>query len=361
MSADLSNTGLLLRHPPKQDRSENTNRHGRELLLKILLVFGCCLWIELALFKYLPDMGTAVYQNGISPLTNFATFEDTYISSNSVHSARFLGNHLLFDLAKLLAPYIHSVDIRCHPLRIAAALLTPMYFIIGVLPIFFAAGKILNWRIFLAGYAALFASGMYIFYPCDAPSLAVFSLGLFLLLQGRLPGVLLCLVVMTLFRESAFHLVVVTAMWALVCRRGTVMGHRALWVMVMALVFALEYKIIRIYFPGPLTGSGNLILTSEIFTGTGLLSFTSLATLPLAFLFPLVCLCLRVPGQGNAELDKFFLLNCLAFPFWLLFYRMFGGNITEFRMLWPVLLPLVYGMALMARSPEKSDNMKVEL
>jgi hypothetical protein len=347
MSADISDTNLLSPYHPDQDPGENTTRQDRELLLKILLVLGCCLWIELALFKYLPDLGTAVYQHGISSLTDFATFEDSYISGNSVHSARFLGNHILLNLAKLLEAYVHSADIRCHPLRIAAALLTPAYFIIGVLPIFFATGKILNWRVFLAGYAALFASGMYIFYPCDAPSLAVFSLGLFLLLQDRLPGVLLCLVVMTLFRESAFHFVAVTVMWALVCRQGTVMG-RVLWVMAMALVFALEYKIIRIYFPGPLTGSGGLILTSEIFTGAGLLSLTSLATLPLALLFPLLYLCLRAPGRENIVFDRFFLLNCLAFPFWLLFYRMFGGNITEFRMLWPALLPLVYGMAMLA-------------
>jgi len=203
----------------------HTNTHqGRELLLKILLVFGCCLWIELALFKYLPDLGTAVYQHGVSPLTDFSVFEDSYMqtSGTSVISARFLGNRILFNLAKLLASYVHSMDIRCHPLRIAMALLMPAYFIIGISPIFFAVpNKMLNWRALLAGYAALFASGMYMLEPYDAPSLAVFSLALLLLLQGRLPGVLLCLVVMNLFRESAFHLVVLTAIWALTCRQGT--------------------------------------------------------------------------------------------------------------------------------------------
>jgi len=137
--------------------------------------------------------------------------------------------------------------------------------------------------------------------------------------------------------------------------------RRAAWVVIMALVFALEYKAIRIYFPGPLTGisTGGLLLSSEIFTGAGLLSLTSLATLPLAALFPLVYLCLRIPGRENAAFDKFFLLNCLAFPFWLIFYRMFSGNITEFRMLWPVLLPLVYGMAMVTKPPKKPDNIKV--
>lgn len=341
MNAGVSTADRSLGKIPGQ----HSDKRSRELPLKILLVFACCLWIQLSFFKYLPDIGTAVYQKSPSVLTDFEIFQNVYMAKASVHAARFLGNHIVFDFAKMLAPYIHSSDIRFHPLRIAAAILTSLYFIIGVAPIFFVAKEIMNWRVFLAGYAVLFACGMYIFYPCDAPSLAVFSFGFFYLLRGWLVAVLICLVVMGLFRESAFHLLVVTAMWALTCGQGTA-WRRAIWLMVMALIFVLEYKITRIYFPGPLTGTGGLILGSEIFTGKGLLSFTSMTTLSLVALGPAVYLCLRVADWRNTALDRFFLLNCLAVPCWVIFYRMFGGNITEFRMLWPALLPLVYGIAM---------------
>ena len=45
----------------------------------------------------------------------------------------------------------------------------------------------------------------------------------------------------------------------------------------------------------------------------------------------------------------FFRLNCLAFPGWLIFYRMMAGNLSEFRMLFPVLIPCIYGIAMGAR------------
>ncbi|MDR3088525.1 MAG: hypothetical protein LBU39_01735 [Desulfobulbaceae bacterium] len=261
-----------------------------------------------------------------------------------MHSARFLGNYILYGLARLLDACFHSPDIRFHPLRIAAGMLTPLYFVIGVSPIFSAAGTMLNWRVFLVGYAALFVSGMYIFYPCDAPSLALFSIGVFSLLRNRMPEVFTAMALMMLFRESAFHLVVLAAMWSATCRVENP-ARRLAWIFILASFFVIEYKLIRFWFPGPLTGTGQLLLSREIFTGGALLSPTSLVTLPLVALPPLVYLCVRNPDQTGVSLDKFFLLNCLAVPLWLIFYRVLGGNITEFRLLWPVLLPIIYGIA----------------
>jgi hypothetical protein len=45
----------------------------------------------------------------------------------------------------------------------------------------------------------------------------------------------------------------------------------------------------------------------------------------------------------------FFRLNCYSLPFWVVFYRSLSGNISEFRMLWPVLLPCIYGIGYAAR------------
>jgi hypothetical protein len=41
----------------------------------------------------------------------------------------------------------------------------------------------------------------------------------------------------------------------------------------------------------------------------------------------------------------FFVANSWAFPAWLLFYRMLNGNLSEFRLLFPVLIPCIYGIA----------------
>jgi hypothetical protein len=43
--------------------------------------------------------------------------------------------------------------------------------------------------------------------------------------------------------------------------------------------------------------------------------------------------------------QRFFLLNCLAFPGWILFYRLQGGNINEFRIMWPFIMPCLLGLA----------------
>jgi hypothetical protein len=42
---------------------------------------------------------------------------------------------------------------------------------------------------------------------------------------------------------------------------------------------------------------------------------------------------------------RFFRLNSFALPLWIVFYRSLNGNISEFRMLWPVILPCIYGIA----------------
>jgi len=42
-------------------------------------------------------------------------------------------------------------------------------------------------------------------------------------------------------------------------------------------------------------------------------------------------------------------VNCYAFPGWIVFYRMMNGNLSEFRMLFPALLPCMYGIAYGAR------------
>ena len=60
-------------------------------------------------------------------------FEQEYLGAGSVHHARFLGNITLYYLARLLDSLHHSTDIRLHPLRVAAGILTPIYAYLGAL------------------------------------------------------------------------------------------------------------------------------------------------------------------------------------------------------------------------------------
>ena len=93
--------------------------------------------MELIFFKFIPDIGTAFYQNGISTLTNFNVYSDFFLRPESVMYPRFLGNKILYETAILISSFYNSADLRLHPLRIAAGILTPLYFLIGLCPIFF--------------------------------------------------------------------------------------------------------------------------------------------------------------------------------------------------------------------------------
>ncbi len=320
----------------------------RECAEKWLMLAGSCLIIVLLLFKYVPDLGTALYQNQVSVLASFDAYRGQFLQPGSVFYPRFLGNYICYDLARIIESVFRSPDLRLHPLRIAAAILTPLYFLIGVsVPVF--RGRLYQWRGFLAGYLLLFVGGMYVFYPYDAPSLAFLSLGLAFLLEGRLAAAWLCMLLTGLFRESAFHLVVFVGIWALVTQTLPV-KLRLGWTLLFGLGFILEYKLVRVFFPGAVMASADGRLhwnLREALTGSGLLSLTTLVTLSLAALLPIAYLAAG-PRPADPALRRFLLLNCLAFPLWIVFYRLMNGNISEFRLLWPVLLPCVYGMALTA-------------
>jgi hypothetical protein len=328
---------------------------GGDTAEKLISVAALSIALELVLFKFLPDIGTATIQHNISTLADFPAFEQTYMNPGSVHHARFLGNAILLELAKWLAPLDHSVDPRLHPLRVAAGLLTPLYAYIGVHFVLWR-GNEFAWRDFLAPYGLAVLIGMYVFYPADMPALASLSIAVYLVLRGKRPGALLLMLVTGLFRESAFHLVWLVAAWGL-CDRSRPVTQRVAWAAAFALAFVAEYELIRHFFPGPLSAAGGVILDPRVlFLEPGLLSLTTLCSLGLALLFPLACVlrCRALP-RGDWRRD-FFLLNCWIFPAWIVFYRMMSGNISEFRMLLPALLPCIYGFAWAGASRHSQDG-----
>lgn len=310
-------------------------------------VTACLIFIVLVFFKFLPDVGTGVVQETPSVLTSWPLYESYYLTPPSVHHSRFLGNVTLYHLAQALAPLVHSTDLRLHPLRIAATLLTMLWFLVALAPVFLL-GRRIDWQVYLPAFAVMFMSGLYVYYPCDAPSLAWLTLSLVFLLREQLPAAFLCMLVTGLFRESAFHLVGMVTFWALVARHQPI-GKRLFWVVLFAVTFMAEYKLVRLWFPGEDRGADfyRVVLlerTSELLFGGGLWSLTTLMTLPLAVLYPLSWWMLKRREACDWQ-QRFFLLNCLAFPGWVLFYRIQGGNINEFRIMWPFILPLVVGLA----------------
>jgi hypothetical protein len=324
------------------------DRYTRDEIKGMLLgVAATALMIILIFFKFIPDIGTAFYQGHNSSLSNWSDFESYYLKPNSVFFPRFLGNYTLYGLASLFRDAYHTNDLRLHPLRLAATILTVFYFIIGFLPVLMMRRQI-DWRAFLCGYGPMTIAGLYVFYPGDSPSLAFLSIGIAALLCNRLGVALVCMLITGLFRESSFHFVILVFFWSL-SQHERPMRVRAGWTIAFAVFFVIEFEIVRHYFPGPIKGAGFMlqILLRDplsIFTGGGFWSLTTIVTLAFGMLFPLGYASLKM-GRLQGWHERFFFLNCLAFPCWIIFYRMQGGNISEFRMLWPVILPYVYGLA----------------
>lgn len=307
-----------------------------------LCALGCA--IELVLFKFLPDVSNALLQRQTSNLTAYGEFEQTYLKPNSVHHARFLGNYILYYLAKTLGSLYHSADVRLHPLRVAAGILTPIYAAAGAVPALWGRQP-LSWRYFLALYGAMVVLGQYVFYPADMPSLALLSIGLLLLLEERLVYVLLIMLAVGLFRETSLHMVWFVGIWAF-CSSPRARNMRWVWVGVFVLAFIAEYVLIRRLFPGPVSSAGTIVIDPRaIFLDRGMLSITTICSLGLAAVFPAICLLHMSSVDVHDWRRRFFRINCYAFPGWILFYRMMAGNLAEFRMLFPVLLPCIYGVA----------------
>jgi hypothetical protein len=323
-----------------------------EPIEKLLCVAALGFAIELVFFKFLPDLATSLIQGFPSDLTDFSLFERDYIVRGSLFSARFLGNHIFWQVAHFVGQFVHSHDVRLHPLRITAGILTPLYAWAGAYPALRRASG-LNWRFFLAAYGLTVVISLYVFYPYDMPAFAALSVTMYFLLRERLGWALAFMLLTGLIRESAFHVVTWVALWSLCSRSGS-WGRRFTWVSVFAVTFVLEYLAVRHYFPGPLTAAGGVVLDSRaIFLGKQMLSLTNICTVGMELLLAAVCLNRLRAGDRADWRQMFFVVNCYALPAWMIFYVMMNGNLAEFRLLLPALLPCVYGLAFATAAPTR--------
>jgi hypothetical protein len=319
---------------------------------KLFAVLLLGLAIQLVFFKFLPDLGTSVLPSqGPSALADFKLFEDGFHTPGNVFYPRFLGTAIFLKLAHFIAGHVHSSDVRLHPLRLTAAILTPIYAVIGLVPLLILRTRY-DWRTFTTLYSCYVLLGLYAYYPFDMPSIALLSIAAFLILEEQLVPALLVMLLTGLVRESALHIVWFAFAWA-VCSRVTPLARRALWTAVFSIAFAAEYIAIRHFYPG---GGGMLLDLHEIFFGRGLWSLTCIVTLAIVSILPIHYVATRGVRFGSDWRRNFFLLNCAATPAWIIFYRIMGGNISELRMLIPVLLPIFYGIATFHPTPSQTHS-----
>ncbi len=311
---------------------------------KLLSVAALVFAIELVFFKFLPDLSTALIQGYPSNLTDFSVFERDYIVRGSLFSTRFLGNHIFWQVAHFVGRFVHSQDVRLHPLRITAGILTPLYAWAGALPVLRRSSG-LNWRFFMAAYAMTVVISLYLFYPYDMPAFAALSVAMYFLQRERLGWALAFMLLTGLIRESAFHVVTWVALWML-CSRSLPLSRRLTWLGVFAVTFVLEYLAVRHFFPGPMTSVGGVVFDPKaIFLGRQMLSLTNTCSVGLELVLAAVCLN-RLRNADPADWRyRFFLVNCYVLPAWMVFYVMMHANLAEFRLLLPALLPCIYGLA----------------
>jgi hypothetical protein len=173
-------------------------------------------------------------------------------------------------------------------------------------------------------------------------SFALLSIAMFLVLEERLGAALIVMLVAGLVRESSLHIVWLVLCWA-ICRRYVSVSRRSMWVCIFAGAFTVEYLIIRSIFP---SRSQFVLNPYDIFFEKGLWSLTCIVTLAIYFIIPIHYLITRGFRVSEDWRQNLFVLNCAVTPLWIIFYRMMDGNISELRMLIPVLLPIFYGLAM---------------
>jgi hypothetical protein len=167
------------------------------------------------------------------------------------------------------------------------------------------------------------------------------------MLYERLGWALVFTLLTGLFRETSLHAVFFVFVWALSTGFRPPIAKLG-WLLAYAAAFASEYVAIRHFFPGPVSSAGGFIIDPRELLQE-MHSLTTICSLGLAVIFAAACLTRLQRVSSTDWRYRFFRLNCFAFPFWILFYRMLNGNIAEFRLLWPVILPCIYGVAYSAR------------
>ena len=313
------------------------------IILKALYLCAIPVVIAFVFLKFQPDIGIGPTSTTQSVLTGYAPFEAELIDrKGGNHTARFLGNRVVYHGAAALETVTGiPADPRLHPLRLSALCFAAICMLAGLAPA--AAGNRgtgapVDWQRFAVAYGFIGIFSLYTYKPYDLPAFACITVFLFLVLQRRFGGAWLALIVCGLFRENGIHAVYMAAALLLVAPRR--IGPA--WVAVYAVTWLAEYIAVRAWF-GFAERSFFLDRVLDEFSSPTL--YGSVAVLVILAGFALLPVARRAVDGTPAPLDRFIVIHALSVIPWILFYRAMGGNIAEFRMLLPVALPLVFGLA----------------
>ena len=308
-------------------------------LAKLLALVASAILVLIMFLKFGADVSSPYLQRLPETRPMLSNYEVYWANLQDLMRPRFAGNYAVYYTARAIERVIGIPgDIRLHPLRLAAVIWSTLGIWAAVLPVMLDRSGRWNWRVFFAAYLAMACVSFYTYMPYDLPSTAFIVLGLWAILHRR-PGLaLLAIAIGSTFRESMLHIVFFAMCTLLVPSLRVSVG----WIVAMFVLFFAEWFVIRRFlFPG---GQNHFVWriwrhlgSLTLWASVGLIAwYTAQATLTVAK---------RVTRLGWDDVDAFFWIQVLAVVPWLLFYTVNNGNLSEFRMLLPVLVPLVFALA----------------
>ena len=315
-------------------------------LAKLLALIASAILVLVMFLKFGADVSSPYLQRLPETRPMLADYDVYWANLQDLMRPRFAGNYAVYYTAKAIERVIGvPADIRLHPLRLAAVIWSTLAIWAAVLPVMLDRSGRWNWRVFLAAYLAMACVSFYTYMPYDLPSTAFIVFGLWAILHRRPALALLAIVIGSTFRESMLHIVFFAICALLIPSLRIGAG----WAAAMFVVFFAEWFVIRKFlFPG--AGENHFVWriwrhlgSLTLWASVGLVAwYTAQSTLAIAR---------RVTRLGWDDVDAFFWLQVLAVVPWLLFYTIINGNLSEFRMLLPVLVPLVFALAY-RRTPD---------
>jgi hypothetical protein len=325
------------------DETQDAGDRG-EKTMRVLAAIFVALVVFYMFFRFSGDLESL----GGKRMSNYAEFRDwTMERHDSPTVARFAGSYIVYYLAGGIEHIIGvPADRRAHPLRWSATIVSIAAVWLALAPLLLAKrssrlARWFRWEIFVAAFTAAAALALQVYETWDLPSLAFLTLYLFAILTDRMAWGLVLLAIGGLFRESMIHgiLLVWTLMAVFPSRR------RALWALVHSAVVVGEYLFIRkVMFAhmGSMVNQPRFI-SDDLFSPA---LWGNVVMVLVITGFGIVCLARRCRAEGSPRACWFWWLQLAAVPGWFFMYRLAGGNLSEFRMLLPVVLPVLLVLSL---------------
>ena len=309
-----------------------------DLLLKLLALAITGPVVMVLFVKYLPDHALLI-TDVPRILTGYDVFWEE-MQRVGTFRARFASYYLNYYVGKAIEALVGVPgDVRLHPLRLAAVVITTVSLWVTAAPVLLDRTGRWNWRLFYAGLMTMAVISLYLYLPFDFPALALISLGMVAVLRQQKVLAMVLLLACGLFRENNIHI----AWFAVSTLAIPALSVGCRWAAAYVIAFFAEYWFLR-----------KVVFTYEDNNITGVIRENLLSPgswMIVGIILALACVALVVVATRSARsrrvdpLDAFFLIQFLMVPVWLAFYLLNGSNWSEFRIQLPTLLPLLYAFA----------------